>query len=213
MLYTGFVDDILVAVSGGVDICWFLNLLSLWDRNIVVTHEASEASRRTSFLDLMITVSELSSGLDKLSFETFAKPLNLYMYTPFASCHPRSTFLAIAIGEFKRAGRTCSDATSLHKQCELLRRKFCARGYPSDFVDLCFQRAFAEQLPMEPVDSSVCFSTRFFEGAESLRLANAVGKHLHLLDLGGVVRPIACFRSNKNLFRLRYARFINTLRM
>ena len=77
------------------------------------------------FLDLSI-----SHNGKKIDWDLFIKPLNIFQYVPFSSCHPQTTNRAVAQGEFLRALRRCSSKRSAHSHIQFLKAKLVATGYP-----------------------------------------------------------------------------------
>jgi hypothetical protein len=59
--------------------------------------EIEELSRQTHFLDLNISIVNSS-----ISFSTYQKPLNLYLYIPPSSAHPTSCLKGLIKGELQR---------------------------------------------------------------------------------------------------------------
>ena len=121
--YTRFVDDIMVITTKRIDIEVFLGVLNSWASGIVITHDHSENGEASSFLDLFVMINN-KLDVASIDFKTFAKPLNLYMYTPFISNHAPSCFKAIASGEFLRVCRTCSSVEYTFVQLQKMVQKF-----------------------------------------------------------------------------------------
>jgi hypothetical protein len=59
--------------------------------------QIEEPSNKTTFLDLNIAIQNYS-----ITFSTFQKPLNLYLYLPPLSAHPRSCLKGLVQGELNR---------------------------------------------------------------------------------------------------------------
>lgn len=80
-----------------------------------------------NFLDLSLT---LRTGDRSISFETFRKPQNAYLYLPRTSFHPHSVFKALVIGETQRLHRTNrKNAEAIVKHLDLFFDKLQRRGY------------------------------------------------------------------------------------
>jgi hypothetical protein len=67
-----------------------LNWGSLW-------WKVQDPSLQVQFLDLSI-----QKGTTGISFETFQKPMNLYLYIPPLSVHPSSCFKGLIFGKIRR---------------------------------------------------------------------------------------------------------------
>ena len=99
--------------------------LDIWHPNIV--WEMSGSGMAVNFLDLSLT---LRMGDCSISFETFRKPQNAYLYLPRTSCHPPSVFKALVIGETQRLHRTNrKNAKAFAKHLDLFFDKLQHRGY------------------------------------------------------------------------------------
>ena len=102
-----------------------LQELNIWHPNIV--WEMSGSGMAVNFLDLSLT---LHMGDHSISFETFRKPQNAYLYLPRTSCHPPSVFKALVIGETQRLHRTNrKNAKAFAKHLDLFLDKLQHRGY------------------------------------------------------------------------------------
>jgi hypothetical protein len=66
---------------------------------------------------------------DTLSWVTFRKELNAYLYVPKSSAHPESTFNSIISSEFSRMNLTNKSISSMHENVSYFARKFERRGH------------------------------------------------------------------------------------
>ena len=90
-----------------------------------------------TFLDLNISILP-TGGLDTCLFE---KALNLYLYLPATSCHPRSVLKGLIIGLLFRIHRLTSDSTLHSNMFKQVFRRLCLRGYTPAFLLPLFERA------------------------------------------------------------------------
>jgi hypothetical protein len=178
--------------------------MNIWESNIKLTIDLEEIVHNVHFLDLHIKID------DRITFETYRKPLCLYMFTPWLSCHPKSVHLGIVLTELCRLRRTNSCEHTFSKHRNILIEKLVARGFPKNrIMHACKQ--FLESVPSEQTEKKpiVPFKIQFSNGFERFPLAKVLNKFADLLGHHvDSFRFITCFVSRPNLFRLRYGRFI-----
>jgi hypothetical protein len=98
LFYRRYIDDVfgIWSPSPNSDHSWrcFKEQLNNWGK---LTWAIEEPSKQVNFLDLTI-------NLDKstISFSTYQKPLNLYLYIPPLSAHPKSCLKGLIKGELQR---------------------------------------------------------------------------------------------------------------
>ena len=105
---------------------------------------------------------------------------------------------------------TCKDRVSFDAQAQFTMRKLIKKGYPKSLLakslryvlDARVERERQQQVRIVP------FRMRFFPGAKQLAVTSVVRKHCGNL-LPTDARFVACFKSNSNLFRKRFGRFLN----
>ena len=148
-----------------------------------------------------------------LCISNFRKPQRLFMYVPFTSAHPKAMFRAIVLTELTRLIRTCDREVDFVRSRAVAFAKFRARGYPDKLLQSCeARRSFARKHHVDFVAPKSCttvvpFKIKFFPQADEIGLSSALSCHWHLLKIDNI-RPVLCFKSNRNLFRLRYSRFL-----
>jgi hypothetical protein len=102
-----------------------------------LTWTINPLSKCATFLDLNITI--LPTGrLDTCLFE---KALNLYLYLPATSCHPRSVLKGLIIGLLFRIHRLTSNSTLHSNMFTQVFRRLCLRGYTPAFLLPLFEQA------------------------------------------------------------------------
>jgi hypothetical protein len=125
--YARLVDDSVVC-SSSVDS--ILDTMSTFHHTIVwdITSRGGRAhlnEHAVPFLDV-----SLSHDMGKIDYETYRKPLNVYLYIPWNSCHPRTCFDALVKGETIRLWRTCLSKHAFASQANFFVEKLVSRGYP-----------------------------------------------------------------------------------
>jgi hypothetical protein len=88
-----------------------------------LTWNIEELSTQTTFLDLNITIIN-----NTLKFNTYQKPLNLYLYIPPFSSHPQSCFKGFIFGEILRYWLQNDDTTFISILSKFI-KCLIARGY------------------------------------------------------------------------------------
>ena len=159
-------------------------------------------------------------------WRTFFKPANLYLYTPWMSCLPRATLVGTVNTEAQRCVRTCRYHTQALESWHHLANKFRARGYPLDVLLSAEARWVSENSIVAAPNSNtargdyiVPFKFPYFSGASKLNMCKAVYEHACSLSIfdkcnnifmagSKTIRVVNCWTSNRNLFRLRYRRFL-----
>jgi hypothetical protein len=64
-----------------------------------------------------------------------------HQYLRFDSEHPHKCRIAVAMGQFLRAFRYCSNPLDQQQQCHLIRRMFQARGYNPEALHVAYKKA------------------------------------------------------------------------
>lgn len=135
--YYRYLDDILIIVQDdNANYARNLMRLAMCPLEVVFT----EPLARQSFLDLDITIKRT-----EISFETFRKPINVYQYMPWSSCHPISTKQGFVFGETKRIIRTCSTYEARLKHVGIFYNCLRARGYPPGFCMKWITKGFTSE--------------------------------------------------------------------
>jgi hypothetical protein len=110
----------------------FKNKLNNWG---VLKWTIEEPSTHTTFLDLNIDINGSS-----ITFSTFQKPLNLYLYLPPLSAHPPSCLKGLIIGELKRYWLQYTTENFEDLVSKFLTR-FIARGHSIEKLSTTFNQA------------------------------------------------------------------------
>ena len=210
-----FVDDYLVAYISSDD-CnpnLMLSTVNNWHPSITVTCSGLDVATEVAFLDFLIS----AKGSD-FECSTYCKPLCLYQYLPYSSCHARATFRAIVMTEITRLVRTCDTESMFCKCWNFSFAKFRARGYPAKLLFDCLnKRNFKDKLKLDDIvlnrkpkaerDARIVvpFKLQYFPGADSPRFGSVL--RTNAKDMNLKVKPVLCSKFSKSLFRLSYARF------
>jgi hypothetical protein len=94
----------------------------------------------TIFLDIRLFKGARWMRTGLLDSETYAKPINAYLYIPFNSCVPPSVLKGFIFTELQRHLLRCSSASSYYDNLALFYQRLRARGYPAAFLNENFAR-------------------------------------------------------------------------
>ena len=95
-----FDDGLKIALYSLAETKKFIELYNRLVPSINLTLESHGTS--VNFLDLKIFKGHRFLNKNKLDIRTYQKPLNLYLYIPFSSNHPKSVFKGFVVGELRR---------------------------------------------------------------------------------------------------------------
>ena len=85
----------------------------------------SFSGKRVVFLDLDISLAQ-----GQFAIQTYRKPQNAYLYIPRTSCHPKSVYTALIVGETQRLLRhNCQNAGRLRHHIGFFLRRLQLRGF------------------------------------------------------------------------------------
>ena len=84
----------------------------------------SKRTKHAVFLDMNIVLKQ-SSVITSL----YSKPLNLYLYIPPASCHPKGVINGLVFGHFIRVHILCCESKTILKEITLFTNHLLDRGY------------------------------------------------------------------------------------
>jgi hypothetical protein len=97
----------------------------------------TEPSSSVNFMDL--TISIVDDG--KLETTLFEKPMNLYLYIPPHSSHPRGVFTGLVFGQVLRIRRLCSKQSDADSKISEFFQRLLARGHTQESLAPLFSRA------------------------------------------------------------------------
>ena len=102
--------------------------------------EVSDLSRSINFLDLTLSITEQG----EIKYQTYQKPMNLYLYIPRMSAHPESVFKSFIQSAIQRYWLQNSDPADFQSILKLFFLHLRARGYPQEelkqlFIATCRQ--------------------------------------------------------------------------
>ena len=137
LYYRRYIDDVLgiwIPQEESPGLTWtdFKNRLNNWG---VLKWTIEEPSTHTTFLDLNIDINGSS-----ITFSTFQKPLNLYLYLPPLSAHPPGCLKGLIIGELKRYWLQNTTENFEDLVSKFLKR-LVARGHPIEKLSPIFNQA------------------------------------------------------------------------
>jgi hypothetical protein len=210
-LYKRYIDDILM-VASKVTLDAVLRVLNSFDEGITVTHDDSEHDKATSFLDLAININR-----GYVHYSTYRKPMCMYDYLPYNSCHDRSCKLGIFKGECVRLLKTNLKEADFEKQIEFTYRRLLDRGYDrsslrkirADFSWHTKKKRMVSRPAPEARKRVMPFKMPYSDCACRLNVGKILMEHSSMLSQSfrDGHRFVLCYTANKNLFRLRYSRF------
>ena len=183
--------------------------------SVVITHDDEEDGLDTHFLDLRLVIKN-----NKFTYCTYRKPSCSYNYVPFYSCHPLSTKQGIIATECVRLSITNSTGKPFDFQVSFFFASLNDRGY-----DMISARRIAAKYTWnrkaefmqrkvvndcEVVRKIVAFRIPYSDGAADFNISAILAEHAIKLDTAIIskLRFITCYLANKNLFRLRFRRFV-----
>ena len=213
-LYQRYIDDILVITA--TQLADIVELLNSFDVRIRVTHDSTQDGIGTSFLDL-----DISRRGDQYEYETYRKPMCTYDYLPFNSCHSRRAMIGIFKGELIRLLRTNCHEGDFDRHADFTQSKLLERGYDrtalrkirSELTWAC--KAKLIQKRPSAASSSIRilpFKIRYSDAVHEIgpgRLLTSLSDSLPP-SFKAAHRVLLCHVSNKNMFRLRYYRFLGS---
>ena len=132
VLLKRFIDDIVLIWRPNAEDKYSFNFFKalLRKQTGIIWDITSTNTRSISFLDLEISIEKDSS----LRIKTYQKQLNLYLYTPFRSSHPRKSLTGLIRGialKYLRQNTLFADFKRIF--CKFLTR-LVFRGYPRDLI-------------------------------------------------------------------------------
>ena len=182
------------------------DVLNTFDESLTVTIDGDETLSRAHFLDL-----DLQVVGNHVEYSTYRKPLCLYMYTPFNSCHPKHIFSGIIATELFRLLTTNSKQKQYEHHKSILFQKLRLRGYSVPLMYSVAARVeedfYAAQQHGEN-SRIIPFKLPYADVFRRISLGKVLKTHFDLLAGSPCGRVVMCYTSNKNLFRLRYGRFM-----
>ena len=191
-----FVDDACFCLPGNL-VSTVCDAMTAWHPSIV-WEVTGQGRSSVPFLDLELGVDEHN----RVSFSTFRKAQNAYLYLPRSSCHPESVFDALIIGECHRLRTTCSTRSAFQFQLRFFREKLAKRGYDVSrfrfLVRKALQRRLARRQKCEP---SVYLRCKFSRSVNVKGLRHCLRSAQSLFSRFKVG---LCFGIQRNMFRRLY---------
>ena len=202
--YARFVDDCCLAIPEDEQQSQ-LARMNGWNSHV---QWEITASGRTSvpFLDLAMSIE--SSGA--VSYETYRKARNAYLYIPATSAHPPNVYKAIILGELQRLRRTNSAEPSYRKHVRIFEEKLRDRGWCKSMISRTISRFNSKEArPVPAAPTKRCrrfyFKTTWTSTLRPGQIRSALNKHAHLLSaLTGDLPVGLAFRTQRSIFRRFY---------
>lgn len=204
MCWCRYIDDAL-AVLPSCDTTALFQELHEWHGSI--KWEISGRGLTVPFLDLEIT---LSDGF--LSFQTYRKAQNAYLYIPRISCHPEGVFKALVSGETQRIFRTCrGNPNTIQRHVTFFLDKLQKRGYnrkeTETLVSQTLRRVSGRVTKMKPSHKKFFFKQEFTFSLNRKCINTALKRHWHIIQscFKQPTSAVLSFRVQPNLFRRDFA--------
>ena len=121
MVYTGSEDQL----------HQFIQTLQTLDNSLKFTYTVS--NEKVDFLDLTVSIAN-----NRVTFNTFQKTLNKYLYLPAHSQHPWSCKKGFIIGELIRYARNCTHPNDFLRTKKLFYQRLLNRGYSDTILNELF---------------------------------------------------------------------------
>ena len=93
-------------------------------------------SRKTNFMDMTISIVN-----NRIETDLYEKALNLYLYIPPHSSHPRGVFTGLILGQILRIRRLCSKQSDANKNIQNFYSRLLERGHTSKSLLPLFKKA------------------------------------------------------------------------
>ena len=130
LLWLRFLDNIFfIWTHGEEELKTFMEKFNNFTPNLRFTYESNEKS--TSFLDLIITVSE-----QKLKTTLHIKSTERHQYLNYASSHPEQTKHSVVFSQTLRISRLCSEENDFKNNISQMKSCFFKRKYPEKLTEI-----------------------------------------------------------------------------
>ena len=221
-LYLASLDDFIVAQCPSLN-CWYRYIDDafailpedeantvferLHDWHCCIRWDFSARGCKVPFLDLEITLSD-----EFLSFQTYRKAQNAYLYIPRTSCHPEGVFKALISGETQRLFRTChGNQNALRQQLAFFLDKLQKRGYNRKEAEIQSHKTLQKlygRVSTAKANSKKFFFKQTFTSSLNRKCINfALKRNWHIVQscFKQPVRAVLSFKVQSNLFRRDFA--------
>eukprot|EP00956_Cyclotella_meneghiniana_P004412 scaffold5387_cov81-Cyclotella_meneghiniana.AAC.1 len=101
-----------------------------------LTWKCEPPSKKVNFMDLTISIAN-----NKIETDLYEKDLNLYLYIPPHSSHPRGVFTGLISGQVLRIRRLCSNQSNAAANIRNFQERLLARGHVPCNLNPLFERA------------------------------------------------------------------------
>jgi len=143
------------------------------------------------------------------------KPNNAYSYTPYTSNHSKSCLHGIVSTECVRLQRVCGSTEEFKKECTFFAKKLREKAYRVQTVreiidEYCWNNR-QKKIKNNNKHIVVPFKMQFCVGAESLGISSILNESATKWlseDARQYFKFVTAYTTARNLFRLRYARFL-----
>jgi hypothetical protein len=154
-LFARFIDDVfmIIKTTNQQEILEFINTLRELLHPLTFTWKASQQS--IDFLDITIFKKN-----GQLSTKIYQKPINKYLYLPYASNHPRHMLTGFIKGEITRYKRYCSNRIDFLTMQHLFITRLINRGYPKRFLKFA-TTGFKRKPHPEPRKPTIYLTMRY----------------------------------------------------
>lgn len=127
ILFRRFIDDILLIWKGSLET---LKKFQTSLQEIYKLELTWKQGPNIEFLDLNLSINN-----SQITYKTYQKKINNYLYLPYGSAHPKQIFEGITKGEIIRYCRTNRNFTDFIEITKMLFTRLIQRGYPADLLN------------------------------------------------------------------------------
>ena len=138
LFYRRFIDDGIGVWLGNEDpLIWdsFLKCLNTWGS---LKWTSDGLTNEIIFMDLKITINPFSN---RLTYETYQKSMNLYLYIPPNSAHPQGLLRGLIFGRMRAYWHQNTEKKNFVRMAKLLAQRLIARGYSKQVLTPLFIEA------------------------------------------------------------------------
>jgi hypothetical protein len=137
LFYRRFIDDGIGVWLGDDPLIWasFLKCLNTWGS---LKWTSDGLTDEIIFMDLKIKIDPFSNHL---TYETYQKSMNLYLYIPPNSAHPQGLLRGLIFGRMRAYWHQNTDKKNFVRMAKLLAQRLIARGYSKQVLTPLFIEA------------------------------------------------------------------------
>ena len=207
LIWRRYIDDALAFLKLQSTDCVSIvrQVLNRW--HPAIQWEVSFSGKRVVFLDLDISLID-----GHFAVQTYRKPQNAYLYIPVTSCHPKSVYTALIVGETQRLFRqNHQDEGRLRHHIGFFMSKLQRRGFTvsdsSKTVATALQKLRHGNRKVKK-DDKFFFKQTYSSTLNTRWIQRSLRRNWHVVQstLKKQSKPVLSFRVQKNIFRMDFCR-------